>query len=280
MTNRLRMVAEKDFRDSFRERQFYYVAAIFLLFGLAIGYLAGSNADGTNGDDVFGLVLAVLVFLGPLVTLTISHDAVAEKWATGELTVLLGLPFARSDVVYGSAIGRTAVVGTVCVLTIVASMLVAGVFGVFPALGLLVVGTLSLVVTVAIFASLAVTFSVLSPSTRISATGAFGVFVLFGFQIWGLLPSFVNFALDRLGMGTISQDTIDVWNNLTPYAAVRNLFGAMVESVGDPYTVVAPAWSPASPPAYQDPIVAALLIAFWVLVPLTLAYRRFATTDV
>lgn len=278
MTDRLALLAEKDFRDSFRERQIYFVGVLFLLLGLLIAYLIGSN-DGT-GDDLLTILYTLLFFLAPAVALAVSHDAVAGKWSEGELTVLLGLPFSRSDVVYGSVIGRTAVVATVSVVTILVATLVGAVFGAVPDLGLLVVGTLAVVVAVLVFVSLAVAFSSLSSSTQISAGGAFGVFALFLFQFWGTLPALANFALDRLGLDTIPGDAVSAWNNLTPLAALRNVAVEIVSDVQGPLSAYTPGLASGSTPVYQHPLVAGLVLVFWITVPLTLAYWRFASADV
>jgi len=271
MTNRLRMVAEKDFRDSFRENQFYYIAAIFLLFGLALGYLAGSNA--ADGDEVFGLVLAILVFLGPLVTLTISHDAVAEKWATGELTVLLGLPFARADVVYGSVIGRTAVVGTAILGGFVPAALIgAATYATFD-LGLFAGYSLLTVAYGAVYVAIGVGVSATFDS-KLRALGAtVGLYALF-MLLWdvGL------YALQLLTIGPeVPAGGLPDW---IPFLGVCNPSTAFVFAV----RAVLPVYEeltfyPESSAWYLQHWVGIPVLVVWVLVPLAVGTVRFSRID-
>jgi len=278
MTDRLALVVRKDFGDSIRENHIYYVGTLFVLIALALGYLGGSNSGA--GIEFVAPMIATFVFLVTVTTLTISHDAISDKWVSGELTVMLGLPISRRDVVYGSVLGRTAVVGTVTVASMILATLVAVVLGASPDFALLLAGTVGLLVLTLIFASLAVAFSTLSDSTTISSTAAFGAFALFVFQLWSIAPGLLNFVFDRVGVPTIPSDAIDVWNNLTPFAAVRNAVTGVVPDAGDALGVFAAGSVPSSsPPAYQHPAVGALVVIFWIAVPVTLGYLRFKRDD-
>jgi len=278
MTDRLRLVARKDFYDSLRENQIYYIGTLFVLIAVGIGYLGGDAA--ANGLNLVAPLVATFFFLVTVVTLTISHDAISDKWVSGELTVLLGLPISRFDVVYGSVLGRTAVVGLVTVVSVLLSTLVAVVLGASPDLAQLVVGLLGLLAAIVIFASLSVAFSALSDSTTVSSTAAFGAFALFVFQLWSLLPSLLNLALDGVGAPTIPDDTIEVWNNLTPFSGIRNAGGAVLDSADQVLGVFAAGSVPSSPPAHQHPVFGVLVVLFWALVPVTLAYLRFDSDDI
>lgn len=278
MTDRLGLLARKDFLDAKREYQIYYVGVFFLLIALGIGYLVGSN-PGADGD-VAPIFVIAYQFLAPVTVLTLSHDAVAGKWATGELTVLLGLPVSRFDVIYGSILGRSAVVSLVTVVSMVVATFVSAVLGVVPELDGVAVGLFGLLVLILTFASLAVALSSLSKSTTISSSAAFGVFVLFVFQFWSLLPGIVNFVLTRLGSGSIPDSIENTWVNLAPYAAVRNLLVGVAGSVADPFNVFAPEYFELDTPFYQSPAFAVVVLGFWILVPVTLSYVRFSSADI
>ena len=278
MTDRLAQVARKDFFDSMREYQIYYVGVVFLLIALGIGYLVGTSPG--SGAEISPILAPAYLFLAPVAVLMLSHDAVAGKWATGELTVMLGLPVSRFDVVYGSVIGRTAVVVTATVVSIAVSVIVSTAMGVPPEVDTLAVVLSGLVAMILTFASLAVAFSSLSKSTTISSSAAFGVFVLFVFQLWSLVPGIIDFALDRLGMGSLPEDAVGLWENLPPYAAVRNVAVGVVGEPGEALGLFAPGYDAVNTPIYQTPVFAALVLAFWILVPVTLAYFRFSSADI
>lgn len=278
MTDRLGLVARKDFDDSRRENQIYYIGTLFVLIAVGIGYLGGNAA--VQGFELVPPLVATFFFLVTVATLTISHDAISDKWVSGELTVLLGLPISRFDVVYGSVLGRSAVVGLVTVVSVLVSTVVAVVLGATPDLAQLLVGLVALLVAVVTFASLAVSFSALSDSTTVSSSAAFGAFVLFVFQLWSLIPVLINVALDGIGASTLPDDVVGLWNNLTPFSGMRNAGAAVLESPDTVLGAFAAGSLPSSPPAYQHPLFGVLVVCFWALVPVTLAYRRFDGDDV
>ena len=277
MTNTLQLVTRKDFYDSMREYQLYYVGIFFLLFAVGIGYLVGTSPGNT---DLAPILILVYLFLAPVSVLLISHDAVAGKWATGELTVLLGLPISRFDVIVGSIAGRTAVVALATTASMVVSTVLATVFGASPNVEQLALGLFGILVVTLTFASLAVAFSSLSKSTTISSSAAFGVFVFFVFQVWTWIPGIANFALTQLNMDSLPDDVVQTWNNLPPYAAMRNVAVGLAGEAGEPFNFLATAqYFEIDTPVYQTPVVAALILVFWITVPVTLAYLRFSSTD-
>lgn len=278
MTRRLGLLARKDYRDAMRERQLYYLGTVFALIGLGIGYLAGSSGV-LSGDDLSEGILLANLFLAPLATLILSHDGVSAKLTDGELTVLLGLPFSRSDVVLGTAIGRFAVVATMVVANVVVASIVSSVLGTVPEMGTLLAGTAAVLVLTLVFTGLAVGFSALARTTTQSTVAAFGVFVLFVFRFWEAVPAFLNVVLDYLDAPTIPSEAIDVYVSVVPYAAARNAFEPISRPVAGILSSFAAGSVPASPAAYEHPVFAALLVVAWIGGPLALGYAVFDRKD-
>jgi len=99
-------IARKDVGDARRGRQLYYLAGLFGLLGLAIGYVIGRNPGTVDPDALAFALLNVFAFLAPIAALTISQADIVRKRTTGELSVLLSLPFSRRSVVGGRPIER------------------------------------------------------------------------------------------------------------------------------------------------------------------------------
>lgn len=101
-------LAEKELRDSFRNRWFLLYAAAFttLALGLSAFALAGSDIAGFAG---FGRTAASLVnlvmLIVPLMALTVGAQSVAGEQEHGSMTYLLAQPVNRGEVLAGKYLG-------------------------------------------------------------------------------------------------------------------------------------------------------------------------------
>lgn len=278
MTERLRLFARKDIGDAVRGRQIHMIAAAFVLVGLLVGYLAGGANSGSS-SAIAAATTATFLFLAPAAAVAVSHDSIVGKRLDGELTVLLGLPYTRREVIFGTLLGRLSVVGSVTLLGVFVTVATATVRGARPVPGALLLCVFGVVVVTSVFASVAVAISAVSPSPTTSSTGAFGVFVLFIFRIWGSLPGLVDTLLRRL-LGAALPGWVDrVVANVTPYAAARNAIGPFAAPVRSGFSTYTSPLASGVKPLVQHPAVGAVLVALWVAAPIAFAYRSFARTD-
>jgi len=272
-------IARKDFDDSRRERQLYYLFALFALVGLGIGYFIGDNGAMAEAQLLPFVLLNVFGFLAPIVALTISQGDIVGKRATGELSVLLSLPFSRHAIVVGSFVGRVAISTIVLVVTFVLATGVATAMGA-PLDAALIAGTFLLVWAIGvIFTAIALGISALTRSTTIAAGGSFGVFLLFVFQLWSVIPTGIRYLLNGLSIPTGPQpEWTAVFNQLSPFAGLRNLSHPVFPELLGGFPL-APGSVGASPPWYQEPVFAGFVVLAWIVLPLAIGFWRFQTTD-
>lgn len=272
-------IARKDFEDTHRDRQLYYLLAVFGLVGLAIGYFIGNNSAFAPPEAIPIALLNIFAFLAPITALTIAQADIVGKRATGELAVLLSLPFSRHSIVVGSFLGRALVMTTVLVPAFVFGPLLAAVQGaaVDP---VALVGSFLLVWLLSlIFTAIALGISALTRSTSVSAGASFGIFLLFVLQVWTLLPTGIRYLLNGFSWPTGGQPTwATAFTQLSPFAALRNVADPVFSGVVDTFPMAVGSVPP-NPPSYQQPIVAGFVVLAWIILPLAIGYYRFQTTD-
>ncbi|WP_267641396.1 ABC transporter permease [Haloarchaeobius amylolyticus] len=276
---RWRLVARKDFHDSRRSRSLYAGAILFALLGVAIGYAYGDNAtQAATGSQLVGILLAGFVYLTPLLGLAFAQGAIVTKRSDGELKVLLGLPFSRADFLFGTFAGRLAVVLALTLTPFVASHLVAAVFLAPFDLPFALLALSVLTVLAVIFVGLATAFSAAFSGRALTVTAAFGVFLLFFLRVWRFIPVVILYVANGFSFPATTPDWANAFVAFGPLAAVRNVSVALDAKLGFGFGFVGTT-VPASPPWYQQPAVAALVVALWATVPLGLAYVRFRDSD-
>jgi Cu-processing system permease protein len=102
------ILAQKELRDSLRNRWFLLYAAAFTILALALSALAlaGSDFAGFAG---FGRTAASLVnlvmLIVPLMALTVGAQSLAGEQERGSLTYLLAQPVTRGEVLLGKYLG-------------------------------------------------------------------------------------------------------------------------------------------------------------------------------
>ncbi|WP_181684922.1 ABC transporter permease subunit [Halorhabdus salina] len=274
-------IARKDFDDSRRERQLYYLLGLLGLVGLGIGYVVGDNSSSSMAaSEVLPLfLLNVFGFIAPIVALTISQSDIVGKRATGELSVLLSLPFSRHTIVLGSFLGRIAVLTAVLVPAFVLASVLSTAMGAPLDVALLATTFLLIWTVGVVFTAIALGLSTLTRSTSIAAGGSFGIFLLFVFQLWSVIPTGIRYLLGGLSMPSGPKpEWAAAFIQLSPFTGIRNLahpiapellrnFPLALGSVGE------------SVPWYQEPVFAGFVVLAWIVLPLAIGYWRFQTTD-
>lgn len=267
---RWQQIARKDVGDAVRGRQLHLLVAVFALLGLGIGYFA----DGFVGE----ILVFFLTFLAPLVGLGFSQQSIVGKRSSHELAVLLGLPFSRRDVVVGTVVGRivllAASLASIYVATVVGSLVGGGQVNA----GTVAVGFVVALGLGAIFVSIALGISTATRSTTLASLGAFGAFLLFVFQLWRLLPDGTLFLLNGFSFPADRPTWAVVFDQLSPFAGVRNAVAGVAPELADVMPVVARS-VPDDPPLYMEPAFGVAVAAVWFAAPVTVGYLYFARSD-
>lgn len=276
---RLLQIARKDFRDSIRDRQLYVAGAVFLLIGLGVGYLAGSNAESVGPKEVPRVTLLALVFFSSIAAISLSYNQVVGKRTSGELRVLLSLPFSRSEIVYGTFLGRMALVVSMTVAAFVLGTVLAVGMGAPVAFDVLLGAIAVAIVLIAVFVSLAVGLSAGSADTTRASAGAFGLFIVFLFRLWDGATIAVRYVLNGFSFPSDPSPTwAKAWTHLQPMAALRNAIAdasPVLTEVFAPYA----AEIPNSQPTYTEPWFGALVVLAWIVLPVTAGYLRLREAD-
>ncbi len=189
--NNLGALIRKELRHYFNSPIAYVLAALFsLISGVVFVLLIGL----TRSDDmqqVFMMMMAMLQFLCPLITMRL----VAEERRTGTLEVLLTAPVSEIEVIVGKFLGAMALIGCMVGLSWIFPLLLSlfGPIDIWP----IVVSYLGLMLMSACFSALGILASVLSKNQIVAALLAFGFILGLGI-ITGLVPNYVSAPLSDI----------------------------------------------------------------------------------
>lgn len=274
---RLPQIARKDYRDAIRERQLYLLGGLFLLIGGVLGYIVG-QAGVTQGWELPRFGLTAIVFFGSLSIVVLSYHGIVGKRDSGELRVLLSLPFSRPEVVFGTYLGRLLVVGSLVAASLLVATVVALGMGSTVSLGLLVGSFLVGAVVLVIYASIGIGISAGSQDTSRAAGLAFGAFFVFTFRLWELAPTIVRLALNGFsGLGRETPEWAIAWGQLSPLAGLHNVLREVAPQLANAFTGFVP--MPTGEAVYLEPFFGALVVLFWAIVPLLTGFWQFRNAD-
>lgn len=267
---RVLQIARKDFMDSVRGRQLPLLVALFGIIGGGAGYFLDQNV----GEAVFFL----MTILVPLLGLVFTHHSIAGKRNSGELTVLLGLPFSRRTIVVGTYLGRVGLlVVTLCSLylgAIVAGTLTGTTFD----FALLAGGFVLLAVLGTVFISIALGISTATASPAFASVASFVTFLVFVFQLWPRIPDVVLYAVHGFDGPAIRPTWALAFEQLSPFAALRNAAAPVFEELVANFPL-AGGGTPSAVPFYMHHWFALIVLVCWVVLPVLAGYLTFNRSD-
>ena len=267
-----RLLAKKEVGDAIRNYQLYANATIFALVFGAFAYLHVRDVRRAQGFEhatppepisVVGMFAFFAIILIPAVGLMLSYDAIVKRRDGGQLTLLLGMPHDRRDVVVGSLLGRFLVYLTSLVLGVVVAMAVLLVFGMSIPVGAMVGFTLATAGLGLAYVAIGIGLSSSIRSPSWAAIAAFGVFMLFVF-VWRVVPD----GFVYLASGLEMPGEMPWWR---PYVA------ALSPSVA--YERILDAYVFADPGEGNPTLFGAAVLVGWALLAPLLGYLRFDRTD-
>ncbi|USZ71570.1 ABC transporter permease subunit [Natronosalvus halobius] len=267
-----RLLASKEFGDAIRNYQLYAMAALFgLIFGV-FGYIHVRNVRRARVHEYlsapepieFVTILSLLcIVLIPAAGLMLSYEAIVKRRDGGQLTLLLGMPHDRRDVVIGSLVGRYLVFLAPLLLGVVIAVAILFGFGATIPLTALAGFTLATAGLGLAYVAIGIGLSGLLRSPSWAAVCAFGVFMLFVF-VWRVVPDGVVYLVSGLEF----PDELPWWRpyvaTLSPSVAYERVLDAYVfDRAGED-----------APTAFG----VAVLLAWAILAPLA-GYLQFDRTD-
>lgn len=263
------VIAKHEAAESANGRAIRFLLGLLVLVCAFGGYLypvLGQEPHTTA--HATGFLTDWMAMLVPLVGIVIGYNAIVTERKSGALFLSLSLPFSRGDIVLGKFIGRMAVVSA----GIVSGLLIAGGLVVYPfgELDLLpYLGFILLTVVLgAIYTGIGVAISMVAPSKQVATVGAFGVYFLF-VLIWNELQQAVEFVLTSLDIGS---GDLPGSADFILASEPGTVYDRLIAGFLDPSQSLEGAW-------YLGEWMALVLLVIWALLPLGIAYRRFAGVD-
>jgi Cu-processing system permease protein len=105
------IVAAREFRDRLRNRWVLAAAAVFTTFALIIAYVGAAQQGevGLRGIDVtIASLVSLVIYLVPLIALTLGFDSIVGERERGTLDLLLSMPITRLELLLGKYAGLSA----------------------------------------------------------------------------------------------------------------------------------------------------------------------------
>lgn len=263
-------VAKKDFSDAIRARTLQLLVAFFTVFTtLLFHYHRSGLGEERTFAELFAGIAGMLGVVVPILGVMIGYKAIVGERESGSLKLLLTLPHSRLEIMLGKFLGRSAiVVVTMAVgfaLVAVQTIVFTDLFSLTELL--LVSGKITLYGIT--FVAIALAFSTAMRSSTSAAIGAVGLTVVFSF-LWDFVIGLTSTIIrPRPGpeAGVITPEPLPPWifllKRLNPRHALKDATTFSIESS----------------PFYLEPWFGVVIIAFWLAVPLGLAYLRFHDSD-
>ncbi|ELY54835.1 ABC transporter permease subunit [Natronolimnohabitans innermongolicus] len=269
----LALFVREDVRDTIRERQLYALVGIYALLGLFLVY-AEAQSIGTE-PELTPVLFSFFTMLTPLLALGFFASSIVEKRTNGAFKIVFGLPVGRGAVVVGTFLARTLVVCAAVVVGMIVTVPVGAVLGVAidPAQFVGVAALLSLLG--AAFTAFAVGISAVVRTSTRATVAAFGVFVLFFFQLWAQLPRAVLYVVNGFSYPETTPEWVDLVAALNPMSAYANLAAGLSADLGGG-TFASP---PTDPVFYEEPAFGLAVLLGWVVLAIGGGYWRFQATD-
>jgi len=275
-------VAKKDFRDAVQSRALWALLAVFVVLSVVLSYsyaefptLVGGTEQATVGGLVFFTSGIVSLFVS-LTAIVVCYKAIAGERELGSIKLMLALPHSRLDVFVGKLVGRTGVLSLALAVGLVVGLGVgSALLGSFEPVPLVLFLFVTLLFAV-VYVTIVVSISATTGSTSRATTGALGFFLLFEL-LWDVVPLGVVYVANGLSLPAQMPDWTFPLMQLPPSSAYVLALNALLPDLAD----AAPGGATAAgfDAFYARPELGFVVLAFWLVVPLSVGSYRFANAD-
>lgn len=284
-------VAKKDYRDAVQSRALWALVVIFVILTLISSYAYAEVPELFGGPDESsfeGLVFftaAMAALFVPIAAIIVCYKSLAGERESGSMKVLLSLPATRRDIFFGKLIGRSAVISTGLALGIIIGLAFGTVLlGEFDPVAAVVFFIASVVFAI-IYSGIIVSLSAVTGSTVRATTYALGFFVIFEL-LWDIIPLGVLYVVEGF---SLPQTFPDWFVTVTIVSPATAYFSAISALLPEPSDIAADPDTPGTgvefgvefgDSFFAQPEIGIAVLAFWLLVPLAVGYRRFNGADI
>lgn len=264
----IRTIAAKEFRDRIRSRWVLAVAVVFTVFALVIAYFgaAQQGAVGFRSIDVtIASLVSLVIYLIPLIALILGFDAIVGERERGSMDLLLSMPITRLELLLGKYLGLALALtaATVCGFGLVGGILAVQMpaASLFHYAGFMV----SSILLGLVFLALAVLLSTYAGDRTRASGAAIGMWFFF------------VLVFDLLLLGALVASGGEYGAQVFPYLLFFNpadIFRILnIFSMDEVRTLYGLAT--VFPETLADPRLLAAFMVLWIVVPLSVAVRRF-----
>lgn len=295
-------VARKEYAQAIRWRGLWFLT----LLALGFTYYGGGISGGLRNprqelvsvvgpDSVLAALQMPVGMVMSLAALLVAYQSLIGPPSDGSLRLIAAQPHSRATIVTGTVLGRAAAVGTsVVLLFVVAGVMNIWLHGLFnPITYLLGLGIALLYVLVITALSTSISIVVQSRATAAVLTSAYYLLLIL---LW---ESVVSTSLYTAFFGSYrlspppSSRILYLLKRTSPIDAfdvlVNTLLGlenaasaatiTVLNSRGDPFTVLAVSDAFQKTPVLLTPTVSLFILIAWGAVPLVLGYHHFSRQD-
>jgi len=277
-------VAKKDFRDAAQSRALWALLVVFVLLSSLLSYAYAefpSQVVGTGTDTatVGGLIFftsGIVTLFVSLTAIVICYKAIAGEREIGSIKLLLALPHTRRDVFVGKVLGRAAVLTVALAVGLLIGFGLGFVLiGDIEILPVLVFLLMTLLFTLA-FVGIVVSISATTGSTSRATTLAIGFFLVFEL-LWDAVTLGVFYVANGFSFSGEAPDWFFLVTQVPPSSAYSASLIALLPDIAD--SVGTGVGADDFDAFYATPEIGFGFLAFWLVVPLVLGYRRFDDAD-
>lgn len=272
-------IAKKDFADASRSLMLWALTGLLLLLVAGVSsipYLLAEGGMTPPFEEAASFLLTPIGLLIPIIGLVVGYQAIVSERESGSIRFLLGLPNTRLDVVAGKVIGRTGVVAIPTIIGFaVGAVVIAVLYEGFLILDYLGLFAFSLIMGL-LYVAIAVGVSASVNSRGKALAGVLGIFVVFDF-LWEFVPMAIYWVLE----GTLPGfDGLPAWYlfilRLSPGQSLNAIALTLIDFVGvGDLDLTAAGRVAGEVPFYLENWFAWIIIALWIIVPLSIGYVRF-----
>lgn len=257
-----RLVAREQVASAIRARELHsYVGFFALLFGV-MAYLYTRQAEANEPEALIGGLSVVTTVIVPATALMLAYDAIVKPRSDGQLSLLLGLPHDRRDVVVGTLVGQSLVFLSTLVGGVAAAAAIVVLFRAslaVVALGAFLLATGALAVA---YVAMAIAISATVRDQTRASVAAFGAFLTF-IGLWTFVPDAVLYVVSGMEPPATEPRWTDYLSVLSPTVAHRELLAPYLDGEFD------------APLA----AVSAVVLLGWTILAPAYGYRRFRRSD-
>ena len=290
----VRSVVRKDFQGVKRSRVLWTAAIALGLIAVFAAYvIPGTTTGDSTGavQELFSVLTTILAVVFPIAALVATYLAIAGEREGGGIKFLLSMPNTRRDVFLGKLLSRTGIVVGGAVFIYVAAVSVAMTrHGAFPMEAIFGTFLVTLVYG-GTFVSIALSLSASAASRSRAIAGAFGsYFVLVILYVFPLvrIPSMVRWIHTTILGADANPDLYNAVQYTSPFMAYRKARNLVLpdefrdvvfrSSMPEDISREAARTDPELP-VYLTDEFSLVILAFWLVVPLSLGYWRFNGAD-